>query len=94
MLNKSHCDTLSQNKKYLRGWRIGLRDRKETSMAAHNKIPRRRFFAGLGLVVAAGLAAKLSPHSNTPHETASGEPAGDSYRLSEHVKKYYRSATI
>jgi hypothetical protein len=63
-------------------------------MAAHNEIPRRRFFAGIGLVAAAGLAAKLSPQTNTPDATAPGEPAGDSYRLSEHVKKYYRSATI
>jgi hypothetical protein len=67
---------------------------KETRMAAQYKFARRSFFAGLGLVAAAGLAAKLSPHATTPHATAPGEPADDSYRLTEHVKKYYRSATI
>lgn len=63
-------------------------------MAAHYKIARRSFFAGLGLVSITGLAAKLLPQAITPHATALGQPAGDSYRLTEHVKKYYRSATI
>ncbi len=65
-------------------------------MAEQNKIPRRSFFAGLGLVAAAGVAAKLAPESATSILTnvSPQEPEGDSYRLTEHVKKYYRTTTI
>ena len=64
-------------------------------MAEQKKIARRSFFAGLGLVAAAGVAAKLAPSAAV--ETLTGqaaEPDGKSYRLSEHVKKYYRTTTI
>lgn len=68
----------------------------ETTMAEPNKIARRTLFAGLGLAVAAGAVAKLS--QSTPVGAVSAtdkpEPAGNSYRLSEHVKKYYRTTTI
>jgi hypothetical protein len=66
-------------------------------MSEQTKIPRRSFFAGLGLVAAAGVAAKLAPESATSALTdalSTKEPEGDSYRLSEHVKKYYRTTTI
>jgi hypothetical protein len=64
-------------------------------MAEQNKIARRSFFAGLGLVAAAGVAAKLSPKSVAQAATAPpGEPPGDSYRLTEHIKKYYRTTNI
>jgi hypothetical protein len=64
-------------------------------MAEQNKIARRSFFAGLGLVATAGIAAKLAPKTVTPiAESASAEPQGDGYRLTEHVKKYYRTTTI
>lgn len=68
-------------------------------MAEHNKIARRSFFAGLGLAAAAGVAAKFtskSPSAGTPDTAAAPEkePDGDSYRLTEHIKKYYRSTTI
>jgi hypothetical protein len=73
---------------------------KENIMAEHTRIARRTLFAGLGLAaVAAGvttLAAKLTPKS-PPTDTAAApdkEPDGDSYRLTEHIKKYYRSTTI
>jgi hypothetical protein len=64
-------------------------------MAEQNKIARRGFFAGLGLVAAAGVAAKLAP-STVVEALAehADEPEGNSYRLSEHVKKYYRTTTI
>ncbi len=64
-------------------------------MSEQKKIARRSFFAGLGLVAAAGVAAKLAP--SKPVEAAAQQPAepeGDSYRLSEHIKKYYRTTTI
>ncbi|CAL61583.1 conserved hypothetical protein; putative exported protein [Herminiimonas arsenicoxydans] len=66
-------------------------------MAEKTKIPRRSFFAGLGLVAAAGVAAKLAPESASSVLTnviSPQEPEGKSYRLTEHVKKYYRTTTI
>jgi hypothetical protein len=67
----------------------------EINMAEQNKIARRSFFAGLGMVAAAGVAAKLSPALVAPAATiAPEEPQGDSYRLSEHIKKYYRTTQI
>jgi hypothetical protein len=68
---------------------------REYTMAEQTKIARRSFFAGLGLVAAAGVAAKLAP--STAVEALADqptEPDGKSYRLSEHVKKYYRTTTI
>lgn len=67
-------------------------------MADQSKTTRRSFFAGLGAVAAAGAAAKLLPSSPastlTDSAPAMPEPSGDSYRLTEHVKKYYRTTTI
>lgn len=63
-------------------------------MTQQKKIARRSFFAGLGLVAAAGVAAKLSPPSTATNAVTPPEPEGDSYRLTEHVKKYYRTTTI
>ena len=62
-----------------------------------SRLSRRSFFAGLGAVAAAGTAAKLlpqSPQALTDSAVAAPEPTGDSYRLTEHVKKYYRTTTI
>ncbi len=64
-------------------------------MSDKTKIARRSFFAGLGLAAAAGVAVKLAP--STVVEAIADqptEPEGKSYRLSEHVKKYYRTTTI
>lgn len=61
-------------------------------MAEPKKTARRSFFAGLGLVAAAGVAVKLSA-APTP-VALPDEPAGTGYRLTEHVKKYYRTTTI
>jgi hypothetical protein len=66
-------------------------------MAKQGKIPRRTFFAGLGLVAAAGVAAKVvkpDSVSNITDAFSPKEPDGDSYRLTTHIKKYYRSTTI
>ncbi|KRB94040.1 hypothetical protein [Noviherbaspirillum sp. Root189] len=65
-------------------------------MADQTKIARRTFFAGLGLAAAAGIAAKISSKTAIPEvtETTPSEPKGDGYRLTEHVKKYYRTTTI
>lgn len=66
-------------------------------MSEQSRIPRRTFFAGLGLVAAAGVAAKLAPQSATSaleNALSLQEPEGDSYRLTEHIKKYYRTTTI
>ena len=64
-------------------------------MSTQSKPTRRSFFAGLGAVAAAGVAVKLA--SKTPEPAAvepEPEPDGSGYRLSEHIKKYYRTAKI
>lgn len=61
-------------------------------MGENTKIARRGFFAGLGLAVVAGVAAKLT--SQAAPVAASVTPPDspvDGYRLTEHVKKYYRT---
>ncbi|RJF99833.1 hypothetical protein [Noviherbaspirillum saxi] len=65
-------------------------------MAEQSKIARRTFFAGLGLAAAAGVAAKLSLKSVVPEAIAPSpnETQGNGYRLTEHIKKYYRTTTI
>lgn len=65
-------------------------------MSEQSKLTRRTFFAGLGLAAAAGVAAKLSPSSAIPEQVASlpAEPKDKGYRLTEHIRKYYRTTTI
>lgn len=66
-------------------------------MAEQKKVARRSFFAGLGLVAAAGAAAKLAPTAAplaSDSANAQADPQGKGYRLSEHVKKYYRTTTV
>jgi hypothetical protein len=64
-------------------------------MTEQKKIARRGFFAGLGLIAAAGAAVKLAPSAAVEAlADQPDEPEGKSYRLSEHVKKYYRTTTI
>lgn len=63
-------------------------------MAEQEKIARRRFFAGLGAIAAAGAAVKLAPVPAVSDAATPADPKGDSYRLTEHVKKYYRTTTI
>ncbi|NMM39101.1 MAG: hypothetical protein HHJ09_16660 [Glaciimonas sp.] len=65
-------------------------------MADINKIARRTFFSGLGLAVVAGVAAKVATTvpAGKALDVVVAEPAGTGYRLTEHVKKYYRTTTI
>ncbi|MDO8298447.1 hypothetical protein [Lacisediminimonas sp.] len=64
-------------------------------MADQKTTGRRKFFAGLGLAAAAGVAVKVAGIQQTTEAAAPAEPDhGDKYRLSEHVKKYYRTTTI
>lgn len=70
-------------------------------MAEHEKESpknsRRTFFAGMGLVAAAGVAAKVVAPESVSTLTQALTPQGPddiNYRLSEHVKKYYRTTTI
>ncbi|MEO6352011.1 MAG: hypothetical protein ABIO19_11100 [Burkholderiaceae bacterium] len=65
-------------------------------MADTKKIARRTFFSGLGLVAAAGIAVKISGAvpAGKALDAPISEPVGDGYRLTEHVKKYYRTTTI
>ncbi|NMM27732.1 MAG: hypothetical protein HHJ12_10700 [Glaciimonas sp.] len=65
-------------------------------MADINKIARRTFFSGLGLAVVAGVAAKVASPvpAGKALDVAVAEPVGNGYRLTEHVKKYYRTTTI
>lgn len=71
-------------------------ERKEQKDQPENKIARRSFLSGLGLAAVAGVATKIS--TTTPAVTdivaAASEPEGDSYRLTEHIKKYYRTTAI
>lgn len=70
-------------------------------MAEHEKESpknsRRTFFAGMGLVAAAGVAATVAAPESVSTLTQALTPKGPddiNYRLSEHVKKYYRTTTI
>lgn len=63
-------------------------------MAEQSKIARRTFFAALGGAAAAGVAAKIAARTELPVAQAPAEPEGKGYRLSEHIKKYYRTTTI
>jgi len=61
-----------------------------------SKTTRRSFLGGLGLLAAAGAALKLGPKTTVASDATSphAEPEGKSYRLTEHIKKYYRTTTI
>ena len=64
-------------------------------MSQQSKIARRTFFAVLGGAAAAGVAARLSSKSPVSGAAeAAKEPQGDGYRLTDHIKKYYRTTAI
>ncbi|MBC3812383.1 MULTISPECIES: hypothetical protein [Undibacterium] len=60
------------------------------------KIKRRSLLGGLGVAAAGLFALKAAPVVQDKIETlaAPAEPEGTGYRLTEHVKKYYRTTTI
>lgn len=61
-----------------------------------NKIARRSFLSVLGLAAAVGVATKISSTAEplTAAVLGNSEPEGDGYRLTEHIKKYYRTTAI
>lgn len=64
-------------------------------MSEQPKFARRTLFAGLGVAAAAAVALKVTkPAAPVSEATAAAEPEGDGYRLTEHIKKYYRTTTI
>lgn len=64
-------------------------------MSQAPKIARRTFFALLGGAAAAGVAAKLAADTAPPSvDDSAKEPQGKGYRLTDHIKKYYRTTTI
>ncbi|MCU6432901.1 hypothetical protein LPB67_03800 [Undibacterium sp. Jales W-56] len=61
------------------------------------KIKRRSLLGGLGLGAAVALVATKTVTTVQHHSAdvnAAAEPAGDGYRLTTHIKKYYRTTTI
>lgn len=69
----------------------------KSSLESPQKNSRRTFFSGLGVVAAAGVTAKVvAPDSvsNLAHALTPKGPDDNNYRLSEHIKKYYRTTTI
>ena len=63
-------------------------------MAEQKVLTRRRFFTGMGVVAAAGAAMKVAAPVASVAQALPAEPDGNGYRLTEHVKKYYRTTTI
>ena len=63
-----------------------------------SKLSRRTLFAGAGTVGAIAAAASLLPgavQENAPQPQAKALPEnGGGYQLTEHVKRYYKSALI
>lgn len=68
----------------------------ETGMEKRNVIARRTFFSGLGVAAVGAAILKFTRTLPTPHvaDPAPEAPSGDGYRMTEHIKKYYRSTTI
>lgn len=61
---------------------------------AQKKISRRSFLFALGAGSAAGAAALVARERAKPSEQAAAPGGRRGYRLTEHVKKYYRSARV
>jgi len=63
-------------------------------MSQQSKTARRTFFALLGGAAAAGVAAKIASKTQPLTAEFAKAPEGNGYRLTEHIKKYYRTTTI
>lgn len=65
-------------------------------MEQNSNIGRRSFLSGLALLAVAGAALKLSRPAPDAGVTGAvqAQPEGDGYRLTEHIKKYYRTTII
>jgi len=57
---------------------------------------RRKFMTALGVGGAAAAGAVLTQHAAPPVKQVAGskDPQGGGYRLSEHVRKYYRTTQV
>jgi hypothetical protein len=65
-------------------------------MSEPTRIARRTLFAGIGVAAAAVVATKLMPKTTVADSAVPppADPGGDGYRLTDHIKKYYRTTTI
>lgn len=66
---------------------------------SRSKLSRRRVFAGAGTVGALAAVATVLPTTPRAPEPAAAEPGpaperDGGYRLTEHVKRYYRTAKV
>lgn len=63
-----------------------------------NSISRRTLFAGAGTLGAIAAVSRLAPTSPAPAAVAEALPPapanGGGYTLSEHVKRYYKTALV
>ena len=67
--------------------------------AAHNKLSRRVLFAGAGTAGAVAALATVLPAARQPQAEVTPAPreapeGGGGYALTEHVKRYYRTAGV
>ena len=75
------------------------RPQAESAESADNAPTRRRFLMGAAVAAAAGPAATANhlAHAYIASATPQAEPADDGatgYRLSEHIRKYYKTTWI
>lgn len=65
---------------------------------SHEKLSRRRLFAGAGAVGAAAAVAAILPVRPDPGVTAQALPPADGerkgYQLTEHIRRYYATARV
>ena len=67
--------------------------------AAHNKLSRRVLFAGAGTAGAVAALATVLPATRQPQAEVTLAPreapeGGGGYALTEHVKRYYKTAGV
>ncbi len=64
-------------------------------MSTQSRSGRRSFFTSMGALAAAGVAAKMASSPPVAAPPAEAEPPpGTGYRLTDHIKKYYRTTKI
>jgi hypothetical protein len=65
-------------------------------MSDSNRISRRHFLfaAGASGVAATAVVATRNPGAAVPPEKAKTPPAGSGYRVTEHVRAYYRTTKV
>ncbi len=65
-------------------------------MSDSNRISRRHFLFAAGASGAAATALVLTRKAGliAPPETAKAPPAGSGYRVTEHIRNYYRTTKV